>query len=531
MSSENASLQFIMRGCSLLPQTRKIDTATVRKVMLTFSQHDLLTVEAMPVGNLDGDAKSKYGTLIYGINFDAVLNRIRIPKLIGLVHSRYGEVGVDLVEILIIHGRMAMSQFVEILTCQVAPKRSISVENLNFMFERMIADKIFVEAVPLESTMRRRSSLTPGTTKKNQTSVFDPVAPVSTGKGISLKGAASASSELKRSRAVGAGNGALAKQRSHSVQHAPAMGNNLLPMEMQLAAMKELQSSSVGVAGSTEWDGGNEVVATVSRNTGSSATGASATTAAAAAALRKIKVEPASSSNVLGENAVLTALVAVKTAGAGSTATTTNATATAPIEDEELGGGGPKKKRKSVSKNAATKDSVAAAAAGASSAGAMDVVVAAAISSSEAVEVADLQPSTVVPIADTMITIGWDHLLRSLRYQAYVRLITDRSGILAGLAVRSILDDTIRMDAAQYQLKSVSKSLHDIYRDMQLQPEFLKLSTSSVSAGQHATSGQVQRGRFNNPSGIDMNAVKKLLEYMKADPWNVLLKVRTASVK
>jgi hypothetical protein len=91
LTTEHATLQQVVRKCggtgSVPTPPRTLSPADVRAALLVLLHHNCLTVHLPPQVNVDGDAPSvaadrlKQTGLVYALSVDAVLHRLRIPKV------------------------------------------------------------------------------------------------------------------------------------------------------------------------------------------------------------------------------------------------------------------------------------------------------------------------------------------------------------------------------------------------------------------------------------------------------------------
>lgn len=97
--------------------TSSLDLLQIRQALLVLHQHNCLHVSLPPDCSIQGDAPSVAAEklanqkgLIYHLNTDNVLNRLRFSKVLTLVHGLFGCVGEAVMEQLILHGRLTPSQ-------------------------------------------------------------------------------------------------------------------------------------------------------------------------------------------------------------------------------------------------------------------------------------------------------------------------------------------------------------------------------------------------------------------------------------
>ena len=91
LTTEHATLQQVVRKCggtgSVPTPPKSLSPADVRAALLVLLHHNCLTVHLPPQVNVDGDAPSvaadrlKQTGLVYALSVDAVLHRLRIPKV------------------------------------------------------------------------------------------------------------------------------------------------------------------------------------------------------------------------------------------------------------------------------------------------------------------------------------------------------------------------------------------------------------------------------------------------------------------
>jgi ABC-type transporter Mla MlaB component len=93
--------------------TQRLELTQIREALLILYQHNCLLVSLPDEMNVAGDAPAVAAEkivnqkgLIYHLNIDNILNRLRFGKLLLLVKSIFGDVGVVIMEELIDHGKL-----------------------------------------------------------------------------------------------------------------------------------------------------------------------------------------------------------------------------------------------------------------------------------------------------------------------------------------------------------------------------------------------------------------------------------------
>ena len=95
VTTEHATLQQVVRKCGKLAAPRTLAPKDVRAALLVLLHHNCLTVHLPPQVNVDGYAPSvaadrlKQTGLVYALSVEAVLHRLRFPKV---AHPSWKEV-------------------------------------------------------------------------------------------------------------------------------------------------------------------------------------------------------------------------------------------------------------------------------------------------------------------------------------------------------------------------------------------------------------------------------------------------------
>lgn len=116
MRSESVTLGFAVKYFAGLPPSEKLSARQIRQGMLLLQQHNCLLVELPVEVDVDGDAplvaadRLKQKGLNYNLNVDMVINRLRFPKVLKISKNLFGDLGVAVMEELILHGRLRLAQ-------------------------------------------------------------------------------------------------------------------------------------------------------------------------------------------------------------------------------------------------------------------------------------------------------------------------------------------------------------------------------------------------------------------------------------
>jgi hypothetical protein len=110
------------------------DFSRIRDALLVMSQHNCLDI-ALPA--LDDEGAGVGSGILYGINTEAVLNRLRIPKSLGAVKTLFGETGLMIAEEFALHGRLNMPQVMR----DVVARMAIAFQDLEQERERELEEQ------------------------------------------------------------------------------------------------------------------------------------------------------------------------------------------------------------------------------------------------------------------------------------------------------------------------------------------------------------------------------------------------------
>ncbi len=196
LSSEHCTLGYVVRHLNA-PPNQKIDVATIRQAMVILLHHNCLTVEMMP--DYDGDetavlsieARSKLTGLLYTLNVDNILNRLRFAKVIKIARDRFikpdmpldqSQLAVLIMEEVILHGRVRLPQIRQAVT-QTVERDAEEYSNLSYLstqeicnkvqstFENLVQNRFLVTVAPLD-IKRRAIPMMEGGKVKAKNSVF-----------------------------------------------------------------------------------------------------------------------------------------------------------------------------------------------------------------------------------------------------------------------------------------------------------------------------------------------------------------------
>ena len=104
LKSDNATLGYIVRHFATQPGESRLNARQIRQAMLVLQQHNCLLVELPDEVDVEGDAPSvaadrlKQKGLIYGLNLEMVVNRLRFPKIFKIAKDMFGDSGIAVLE-------------------------------------------------------------------------------------------------------------------------------------------------------------------------------------------------------------------------------------------------------------------------------------------------------------------------------------------------------------------------------------------------------------------------------------------------
>lgn len=230
--------------------SNKKDLALVRHSLLVLTQHNCLNIE-LPI--LDDDApdysRRPHNLTLYSINTSGVLNRLRIPKTIGVSRTLYGDIGMMVVEEFALHGRLGMKQLMQDVVARLRGAVEEGGEldvaaaeaQIREVFERMAADR-FVH--PVGSLMRAREEEAEADfgppAKKSLLDGLDEPSGSAAAKAAAKKAAATPTTSKKGRPATGAGE----KRKRGAVA-----ADEDLPLELRMMMQASADNGSEAAAG------------------------------------------------------------------------------------------------------------------------------------------------------------------------------------------------------------------------------------------------------------------------------------------
>eukprot|EP01041_Mallomonas_annulata_P010948 gene10948-22864_t len=251
VNNENAILADIIKYFKEdVDEKMKLKSSQVREALLILQQHNCLTVslppELDPGLEIPQTEKLKHRGLIYSINVDMVINRLRFPKLLRITKKHFGTIGVIIMEELILHGRLRIAQIKGDVTTHIrtlieSNNEEIQscitydeIQNLKLLedkiqkvFERMVQRRLIVTVSTLE--LQKKSN------KFNEHSEYEKSTDA---KGKKRKGATTTSTSTTVTK----------RKRVEVSQDIPTQD---LPVELRLMMALQATASANGTATAT----------------------------------------------------------------------------------------------------------------------------------------------------------------------------------------------------------------------------------------------------------------------------------------
>lgn len=229
---EQCTLQGVVRAASvLLEGDQRLSPKAVRFAFLVLLKHHCLVVELphdLDLPDLGGDvsaimeAKLSTSGLLYKLDVDAVLHRLRHGRLLRIVRDRFsstlGDLPLRMMEEVILHGRLRYGDLQKLLEEQ----QEEGVQGMQTAFEELVRHRFLVALPPLD--VKRRQLADQEIASKGgrkAPSVFDPIGGAAAAKRVA---------GIKRSR------DAMASLPTPAVS---AATDNFLPVELRLMMQNE----------------------------------------------------------------------------------------------------------------------------------------------------------------------------------------------------------------------------------------------------------------------------------------------------
>ena len=115
-SSLRAILQYLRFHSQIAPSTHihnrlysktshssALTSEMIRKSLIVMQQHNCIRVSKHTM-----EENEELRPLLYSLNMEMVVNRLRIPKMIQICHQKYGKIGEMIMEEVLLHGRIQL---------------------------------------------------------------------------------------------------------------------------------------------------------------------------------------------------------------------------------------------------------------------------------------------------------------------------------------------------------------------------------------------------------------------------------------
>eukprot|EP01038_Epipyxis_sp_PR26KG_P006681 gene6681-9165_t len=255
--TENASLLHIMRT------VKGISSAQVREAMTVLHLHNCLRAE-IPFKDISMDAmantnsiknesdpnvdKNKQVGLIYSLDIDMILNRLRFSILLKIVKDKFGEIGVRIMEEVIFHGRLTKSFILDSMTISSDVMDDTTNDNYNkkekihAVFNLLVRNRFLITISPLD--IRRGTDMNANKKSNKKSQSIPPIhSRAALDKNVSQSIEPTVANPMKRKRVT------KPPPKSDDVQHE-------LPMELRMIIEQQtsMENKSDEVGGDAEWD-------------------------------------------------------------------------------------------------------------------------------------------------------------------------------------------------------------------------------------------------------------------------------------
>lgn len=163
---ENANLNQLVRHFNNLPLNLKLSCKQVRQAMLVLQQHNCLIVELPAEADVAGVTAAvaadrlKQKGLLYSVNLDMIINRLRFPKILKVSKSLFGDIGMFILEELMVHGRLHVAQIRNDVKSRLPAKTSADITDkdqestIQLIFEKMVQKRLIISVTSLDIKKR-----------------------------------------------------------------------------------------------------------------------------------------------------------------------------------------------------------------------------------------------------------------------------------------------------------------------------------------------------------------------------------------
>eukprot|EP01031_Cornospumella_fuschlensis_P032500 gene32500-39295_t len=153
-------LPLLLKACqSCLVGPHKLTIKQIKQALLVLLRHSLLIVEIPHDAEVDDNnlfAKLQIPNLLYKLNVDAILHRLKHPRLLRYVSEKYGEVGVEVMTEIIVRGQASLDS----LTGSPSPSSQISTyptEDVAAVLQELVKDRLLLQAEARSSNSNNNS--------------------------------------------------------------------------------------------------------------------------------------------------------------------------------------------------------------------------------------------------------------------------------------------------------------------------------------------------------------------------------------
>ncbi|RYG94631.1 hypothetical protein EON65_57195, partial [archaeon] len=175
-----------LQACqSSLVGAQKLTIKQIKQALLVLLRHSLLIVEIPHDAEVDDNnlqAKLQLPHLLYKLNVDAILHRLKHPRLLRYVVEKYGEIGGEVMMEIIVRGLASLDTLTTATASTSSSLLSYPLEDIANILQELVKDRLLLQAEARSSNNNNNSIFQKDAyLKRHDVSVYEKHTPPSRG--------------------------------------------------------------------------------------------------------------------------------------------------------------------------------------------------------------------------------------------------------------------------------------------------------------------------------------------------------------
>lgn len=225
-------------------EDEKIPIKKLRQSLLILIKHHLVITEVLPedVSQATSFSKIEMSGLVYRVDLISVIRRLKYGQMLQYTSSHYSHVAEILVENLMVHGSMTITQLIS--TMLLDPRVNADEEELKLTFNKLVQDRFVILHPPLE--VKTRSQAQAFQTISAAARTVNSILAINAGAGSASSSAAVAAAAAALS--ADGKKGPVKRGRKATGAAATSDATSFLPAELRAAAAAASQPAAAPTA-------------------------------------------------------------------------------------------------------------------------------------------------------------------------------------------------------------------------------------------------------------------------------------------